>query len=112
MENTWLYFVASLVYMLPTLISFQKKNLIQVFLMNFFVGFTIIGWIIAFIMALKLDNPIQKTAEQNTVPEPQEPFKEELEKARDLYNKGFLSLNEVYKIESTIEKEHKKLNKK
>ena len=41
------------VYFLPTLIAMDKKNATQVFVVNLFLGFTFVGWVVALVMAVK-----------------------------------------------------------
>ena len=47
------------VYFLPSIIALarQKRNLLSIVLLNFFLGWTAIGWIVALVWAVKVDNP-------------------------------------------------------
>lgn len=51
-------FMVSLVYLLPTIIMFYKssKNKVKFFIINFILGWTIIGWIYCLIKAIKEPN--------------------------------------------------------
>ena len=42
-------------YFLPTVVAFRRRvpNVVQVALVNFFFGWSVIGWIIALIMAVR-----------------------------------------------------------
>lgn len=44
-------------YFLPTLIALirGKRDLLSIGLLNFFLGWTVIGWVVAFIWAVKTD---------------------------------------------------------
>lgn len=44
-------------YFLPTIVAFLRKhkNTLAIFLLNFLTGFTLIGWVIALIWAVKRD---------------------------------------------------------
>jgi hypothetical protein len=47
-------------YFLPSLIAFarSKRDMTAIFLLNFFLGWSVIGWIIALIWAVKPDVPV------------------------------------------------------
>jgi hypothetical protein len=47
-------------YFLPTIIAFarNKRDIMAIFLLNFFLGWSVIGWIIALIWAAKQDVPV------------------------------------------------------
>ena len=46
-------------YFLPAIIAFarSKRDATSILLLNFFLGWTAIGWVIAFVWALKQDVP-------------------------------------------------------
>lgn len=52
METTILIFI---VYFLPTMAGFKKKNRAAIFVLNLLLGWTVIGWIIALIWATTRD---------------------------------------------------------
>jgi hypothetical protein len=39
------------IYFLPTLVGFGKKNSMAIFMLNLFLGWTFIGWVIALVWA-------------------------------------------------------------
>ncbi len=54
----WIYILLAVcLYFTPTIIAFhrKKRNKVAIFALNFFLGFTIIGWIISLIWALTQD---------------------------------------------------------
>lgn len=54
----WFFIILFLVlYFLPTIIAFNKskRNKDAIFALNFFLGFTIIGWIISLVWSLTQD---------------------------------------------------------
>ena len=54
----WLFIILSLIlYFLPTIIAINKskRNTGAIIALNFFLGFTVIGWVIALIWALTKD---------------------------------------------------------
>jgi len=49
-----------LMYFLPTIIAFarSKRDTTSIFLLNFLLGWTMIGWIVALVWAAKHDVPV------------------------------------------------------
>jgi hypothetical protein len=47
-------------YFLPSIIAFarSKRDAVSILMLNFFLGWTAIGWVIALVWALKQDIPI------------------------------------------------------
>jgi hypothetical protein len=47
-------------YFLPSIIALlkSKRDTLAIFLLNFFLGWTVIGWIIALVWAAKHDAPV------------------------------------------------------
>ena len=45
-------------YFLPTIIGWKKSRSLSIFLLNFFLGWTMVGWIVALVLALKKDTPV------------------------------------------------------
>lgn len=46
---------AALLYFLPSIIGHGKRNFGAIFLVNFFLGWTIVGWIVALVWACAAD---------------------------------------------------------
>lgn len=46
-------------YFLPSIVALarSKRDLFSIFLLNFFLGWTMIGWIVALVWAVKADVP-------------------------------------------------------
>ena len=53
------FFGFPVMYFLPSLIALarSKRDLLSIFLLNLFLGWSVIGWIIALVWALKHDVP-------------------------------------------------------
>lgn len=49
--------VILLIYFLPTIIAWKKRNGRAIFMLNFLLGWTLVGWIIALIWAFTIDPP-------------------------------------------------------
>ena len=47
-------------YFLPTIIALarSKRDTLAIFLLNFFLGWSVIGWIVALVWAAKHDAPV------------------------------------------------------
>jgi len=47
-------------YFLPSIIAFarSKRDTLAIVLLNFFLGWTMIGWVVALVWALKADVPM------------------------------------------------------
>jgi hypothetical protein len=45
-------------YFLPSLIALarSKRNLLAIFLLNCFLGWTLVGWVVALVWAVKVDD--------------------------------------------------------
>jgi T4 superinfection immunity protein len=46
-------------YFLPSIVALarQKRDLVSILLLNFFLGWTAIGWVVALIWAVRVDTP-------------------------------------------------------
>jgi hypothetical protein len=94
---------AILLYFLPTILAFSKKksNKSVIFLVNFFLGWSVIGWIVSLIWALSSDNSQTVIVNNNpTNLEEKNPANKEsayneklnnLQKLKDLFDSGVLS---------------------
>jgi hypothetical protein len=49
-----------LFYFLPSIIAAarSKRDLVSIFILNFLLGWTAIGWVVALVWALKVDVPV------------------------------------------------------
>jgi hypothetical protein len=47
-------------YFLPTIVALvrSKRDTVSIVLLNVFLGWTLIGWVIALVWAFKVDNPL------------------------------------------------------
>ena len=50
-------------YMIPTIVAFRRRttNRIPVMIINFFLGFSLVGWVIALAMSFNNDLETRKT---------------------------------------------------
>jgi hypothetical protein len=59
-----------ILYLLPTIIAYlrKKSNLTIIFLVNFFLGWSLVGWIVSLIWALSSENTFHKVEVKNPIP--------------------------------------------
>ncbi len=84
-------------YFLPTFLGWHKANGFSILLLNFFLGWTFIGWVVALVWAT--------SAETKMIPNPPRPPKpkvkpskaEELEKLASLKERGIITQEEFDK---------------
>ena len=55
----WL--ILAFIYFLPTIVAYSRKhtNALAIFILNLFLGGTLIGWVIAFVWAVYKQEPIK-----------------------------------------------------
>ncbi|OOQ61129.1 superinfection immunity protein [Mucilaginibacter pedocola] len=82
-------------YFLPSILGRKKHNSTSIFLLNLFLGWTAVGWIVALIWALSNDAP---PVIFNNIPPPQAPREkskaDELTKLARLHSDGVLTQEE------------------
>lgn len=65
-----LLFLCIIIYFLPAAAAWNKRNFGAVFALNFFLGWTIIGWIVAMCWGLMNDAPTQQVIIQPPIMPP------------------------------------------
>lgn len=55
-------FIGLMIYFLPSVIGMDKRNSTSIFLLNLFLGWSLIGWVVAIVWATAKDNTVQKVA--------------------------------------------------
>lgn len=105
---------ALLLYFLPTILAFSKKksNKSIIFLVNFFLGWSVIGWIVSLIWALSSDNSQTvivnnnpTNLEEKYLSNKESTYNEKLnnlQKLKDLFDSGVLSEIEFEEQKSKI----------
>ena len=78
--------VVLFIYLLPSFVGYNKKNANSIFLLNAFLGWTFLGWVIAMVWAVAKDEsvkPIITTNFKNTKAE-------EILQFKKLYDDGII----------------------
>ncbi|TFF33232.1 superinfection immunity protein [Mucilaginibacter psychrotolerans] len=85
--------ISFFIYFLPSILGRRKHNFTAIFLLNLFLGWTAVGWIVALIWALSNDAP--PVYINNMPPPPQSKSKaDELAKLAKLHSDGVLTQEE------------------
>lgn len=77
------------VYFIPTIVAYGNNNSTTVFLVNLFFGWTLIGWVIALILAFADSKPVVVVQQNDKASK-----YDQLEKLNQLREKGVLSTEE------------------
>ena len=51
------FLLLTALYFLPAILGRDKRDALGIFLVNFFLGWTLIGWVVAFLWAISADRP-------------------------------------------------------
>jgi hypothetical protein len=89
-----LFIIGLFFYFIPTLLAISKKQAGSVFMVNLFLGWSLIGWIIAFVWALRNEQPI--------VIQSKETISNELSNLIRLKDQGVLTEQEFQSAKSKI----------
>ena len=61
----FLWFIAVLLYLIPSFVGWNKKNINSIFTLNILLGWTFIGWVVALVWAVSKDNEQLVTTSNN-----------------------------------------------
>jgi len=50
------FILVAMLYFLPTILGWNKRNVVAIFILNLLLGWSVIGWIVALIWALAKDS--------------------------------------------------------
>jgi hypothetical protein len=88
--------VGFLIYFLPSLVGHKRQNANAIFILNLFLGWTLLGWIVALVWAVTNEQKTEASAR------PPHSTADEISKLADLKTKGLIS-------EAEFESKKKKL---
>jgi hypothetical protein len=87
------FLIAVAIYFLPSIIGYNKKNANSICILNFFLGWTFIGWVVALVWAVSKD----KDSEKKIIKD--ENLSKEIDKVRnemyELYMKQYVGKNNL-----------------
>lgn len=80
------------IYFIPSLVGRNKDNFTAIFLLNFFLGWTLIGWVVALVWAATNDRP-QMITPLPPIPRAEKPssVSDELTKLAVLKERGIIT---------------------
>lgn len=79
-------------YFLPSIIGYNKRNANSIFMLNLFLGWTFIGWVVAMIWAVSHEKPIEKSTLND-----KKSVSDQLLQLKGLYEDGTLTKEEFEK---------------
>lgn len=92
----FLLVLAIFIYFIPSIMGRDKRTAGSIFLLNFFFGWTLLGWLIALIWAASEDAPTHTTIVKKQSPQPDK--YDQLNKLKGLLDSGAIT-EEEYNIE-------------
>jgi len=81
------------IYFLPSIVGYSKRNFNSILLLNLFLGWTLIGWVVAIIWAVSYEKPIEKSSNKLNY----DNVSDQLMLLKELYNDGTLTKEEFEK---------------
>jgi hypothetical protein len=90
-----LIFCGLLIYFFPSILGFHKRNATSIILLNLFLGWTLIGWVIALVWATSKDTIVIEPIKKQNI-------SEELSRLNSLKESGVLSEQEFQSAKSKI----------
>jgi hypothetical protein len=85
------------IYFAPTIIGWNKKNVGAIFMLNLFLGWTFLGWVVAIIWAFTVDNDPQPQIVYEKPKANKDKF-DKLKRLKELADSGAITPSE-YEIE-------------
>ena len=113
-----IYLIISIIfYFIPSIIAFHKSHLSKgaILALNFFLGWTLLGWVAALVWSLKYDpekstkiiaEAVEANTNENNVEAIPSSTAEELSKLAELKEKGILSEEEFQSAKSKVLKNY------
>lgn len=79
------------IYFLPTIYGYDHRNSTSIFILNLFLGWTLIGWVIALIWAFSNDKKVVVVRESINQ---ESSFSDEIRKLKGLLDEGIITNEE------------------
>ncbi|HEY0653531.1 MAG TPA: superinfection immunity protein [Chryseosolibacter sp.] len=95
MEAAFIFLLCFAIYFAPSFIGNHKRNAGAIWVLNIFLGWTLIGWVVALVWACTAETPVQYTNFYEGSNVPKKGTKaDELEKLKTLHDRGVLTDDE------------------
>lgn len=88
--------ISIIIYFTPSILGENKKNSMSILMLNLFLGWTLIGWVVSLVWAVSKDNPNKIAIINNKTPI------EKLKLLKELYDNGALTKEEFNSQKSNI----------
>lgn len=86
------------IYFLPSIIGYNKRNFSSILLLNFFLGWTLIGWVVAIVWAVSYEKPVEVSVNKSNY----DKVTDQLIQIKGLYEDGTLTKQEFEKEKQRI----------
>ncbi len=99
-----MFVVGVVVYFIPSIIALlrMKKNLLAIIALNFFLGWSLIGWVVSLVWSLSSDSKPQKIIVNQQVPKTKEDDIDKLTKLKKLLDDGAITQEEFDQQKASI----------
>ncbi|MBD0257063.1 MAG: superinfection immunity protein [Cytophagales bacterium] len=89
-----IFVLGAMLYFLPTILGWNKRNVVAIFLLNLLLGWSLIGWIVALIWALAKDATTTVVVHNNSAPSIGMQLTDQLTKLDELRQRGVINEGE------------------
>lgn len=90
--------VSLAIYFFPSIVGYGKRNFSSILLLNLFLGWTVIGWIVSIVWAVSYEKPIEKSLNRSNY----DNVTDQLLQLKELYDDGTLTKEEFEKEKRRI----------
>jgi len=99
-----LFILGAILYFTPSIIAIMraKKNLIAIMALNFFLGWSLIGWVISLVWSLSNDSKPHKIIVNQQAPVTKEDNIDKLTKLKKLLDDGTITQEEFGQQKATL----------
>ncbi|WP_395051665.1 superinfection immunity protein [Flavobacterium sp.] len=81
------------IYFLPSIIGYKHRNANSICLVNLFLGWTLIGWVVAIVWAVSYEKPVEVSLNKSNY----DKVTDQLIQLKELYEDGTLTKQEFEK---------------
>jgi uncharacterized membrane protein len=86
------------IYFLPSIIGYSKRNFNSILLLNLFLGWTLIGWVVAIVWAVAYEKPVESSVKKSNY----DNVTDQLVTLKEMYEDGTLTKQEFEKEKQRI----------